>query len=167
MDILTAVITFVVGLGGVALGGLLARRNEKRAHGDRLLVEALNDAMTAIAGVAGGEGKAAQNSYASATSRIALHAAPAVVASFREFQDDAKTTTVDGRQRLLAAVQSARGELGHGQAQDGDLAVLLFGPDKRRIAARCNFSKFDVSLDPRDEPQGRAPGAKPDDSNGS
>ena len=154
MDILTAVITFAVGLGGVALGGLLARRNEKRAQGERLLVEALNDAMTAIAEVAGGEGKAAQNRYASATSRIALHASPAVVARFREFQDDADTTTADGRQRLLAAVQAARQELGHGQARDSDLAVLLFGPDRRRIAARCNSSTEPGSLAPKSDHDG-------------
>jgi len=140
MDALTALITFAAGLGGVALGGLLARRNEKQAHGERLLVEALNDAMTAIADVAGGEGKAAQNRYASATSRIALHASPPVLARFREFQDDADTTTADGRQRLLAAVQAARRELAHGKARDDDLSVLLFGPDERRTAARCNWS---------------------------
>lgn len=143
MDAITALITFAAGLGGVILGGLLSRRNERRAHGERLLVEALNDAVTAIADVAGGEGKTAQNRYASATSRIALHASPEVVAKFRDFQNDATTATTDGRVRLIAAIQEARHELGHGQANDDDLAVLLFGnpePDDRPVAARCNFA---------------------------
>lgn len=129
MDALTALITFGAGVGGVLLGGFLARRNEKQAQGDRLLVEALNDAVTAIAEVAGGGGGAAQNRYASATSRIALHASPEVVARFRQFQDDATTATADGRARLIAALQEARRELGHGRVGDDDLYVLLFGSD--------------------------------------
>jgi hypothetical protein len=140
MDGVAAAITFVVGLSGVALGGLLTRRNEKRAQGERLLVEALNDAMTAIADVAGGDGTSAQNRYASATSRIALHASPSVVASFRRFQDNATTATADGRERLIAAVQEARRELGHGAANAEDIAVLMFGnsrPETGRLAARC------------------------------
>lgn len=127
MDALAALITFAAGVGGVILGGLLARRNEKRAQGERLLVEAVNDAATAIAEVAGGEGKAAQSRYASAVSRIALHASPAVISKFRMFQDDATTSTLDGRARLIDAVQQARRELGHRRAPDEDIAVLLFG----------------------------------------
>lgn len=141
IDGITALITFAVGLGGVALGGWLARRNEKRAYGERLLVEALNDAVTAIADVAGDGGGGAQNRYASAASRIALHASPAVLAKFREFQDDPTTTSMDGRRRLIAALQEARRELGHGHAKDDDLAVLLFGgtePESGRIVAECN-----------------------------
>ncbi len=137
---MSALIPFAAGLGGVILGGLLARRNEKKAQGERLLVEALNDAITAIAEVAGGEGPPAQNRYASAISRIAMHASPNVVIKFREFQDDATTVTPDGRERLIAAVQEARRELGHGPVDDDDLNVLLFGarhPDKR-FAAHCN-----------------------------
>lgn len=111
MNALSALVTFAAGLGGVILGGFLARRNEKRAQGERLLVEAMNDAATAIAEVASGEGKAAQNRYASAVSRIALHASPAVIAKFRRFQDDATTSTRDGRVRLIDAVQQARREL--------------------------------------------------------
>jgi hypothetical protein len=127
MDASAALITFAAGLGGVSLGGLLARRNEKKAYGERLLVEALNDAGTAIADVAGGEDKPALTRYASAMKRIALHASPAVISGFRRFQDDATTETEDGRARLIAAVQSARRELGHDDAPDEDIAVLLFG----------------------------------------
>jgi hypothetical protein len=121
------VITFVVGLGGVGLGAVLARRNTKRAAGDRLLVEALNDVVGAIAEVAGGAGASAQSRYGSATARIALHASPNVVAAFRDFQDDATTTTREGRARLLRAVQVARRELGHADVDHRDLAVLFFG----------------------------------------
>lgn len=127
VDAVTALITFAAGLGGVILGGWLARRNEKKAQGERLLVQAMNDAATAIAEVASGEGKAAQNRYASAVSRIALHASPDVISRFRSFQDDATTSTADGRRRLIDAVQEARKELGHGTAPSDDIAVLLFG----------------------------------------
>jgi hypothetical protein len=139
MELSAALITFAVGLGGVMLGGLLARRNEKRAYGERLLVEALDDAATAIAHVAGGEGKSAQNRYASAVSRIALHASPDVIAKFRQFQDDATTATSDGRARFIDAVQEARRELGHGHVADEDLAVLLFGntQPEERFTAHC------------------------------
>jgi hypothetical protein len=130
MDAITALITFAAGLGGVVLGGLLSRRNERRAHGDRLLVEALNDAITAIADVAGGEGSSAQRRYASATSRIAIHASPEVVIAFRRFQDDATTVTADGRARLIVALQQARRELGAGEVEKDDLEVLLFGGGK-------------------------------------
>lgn len=139
MEVAVALITLAVGLVGVVLGGLLTRRNEKRAQGERLLVEALNDAATAIAEVAGGEGKPAQNRYASAMSRIALHASPRVISQFREFQNDATTATQDGRVRFIEAVQQARLELGHGKANEEDLAVLLFGNTKptERFVAQC------------------------------
>jgi hypothetical protein len=127
MDALGALITFVVGVGGATLGAVLARRNDRRAQAERLLVEALNDAVQAIASVAGGAGAEAQRAYASAVSRVALHGSPTVIAAFRRFQDDATTTTVDGRRRLLAAVRSARDELGHRVASEADLSVLLFG----------------------------------------
>jgi hypothetical protein len=129
MDATTALITFAAGLGGVALGGFLARRNERQAHGDRLLVEAINDAVTATAEVAQIGGSAAQSRYGSALARIALHASPSVIERFREFQDDATTITEDGRARFLAAVQEARRELGRPTATDHDVAVLLFGND--------------------------------------
>lgn len=136
MDIL---IPLAVGLIGVVVGGLLTRRNEKKAQGERLLVEALNDAATAIAEVAGGVGRSAQNDYASAMSRIALHASPDVISRFREFQDDATTATDSGRARFIDAVQQARIELGHGRADDEDLAVLLFGNSEpvERFTAQC------------------------------
>lgn len=139
MDAITALITFGAGLAGVGLGGFLARRNEKKSQGERLLVEALNDAITAIANVASGDPDA-QARYASATARIALHAPPAVVTAFREFQDDATTVSPDGRARLLAAIQAAREELDHGNVSNDDLAVLLFGsnsPGAARPKARA------------------------------
>ncbi len=127
MDALQAVITFVVGVGGITLGALLSRRNERRAHADRLLTEALNDAVRAIASIAGGAGPEAQREYASALSRVALHGSPSVVATLRRFQDDATTVTDGGRDRLLAVVAAARAELGHRPADEGDLRILLFG----------------------------------------
>jgi hypothetical protein len=124
----TAIVAAASALLGVSLGALLNRRNEKRAQADRLLVDALNDAVAAIADVAQTQGREAQARYGSAVGRIALHASPPVVAAFRRFQDDANTTTTDGRSRLLAAIQVARHELGHESADEGDLGVLLFGP---------------------------------------
>lgn len=93
MDVLAAVVTFVVALGGVGLGAVLSRRNERRAQADRLLVEALNDAVDALAAVAAAQRRlrpemefredrdrldAAQHRYASAVSRVALHGSPSV-----------------------------------------------------------------------------------------
>jgi hypothetical protein len=142
MDAITALITFAAGLGGVALGGFLARRNERQAQGDRLLVEAINDALTATAEVAQIGDRAAQSRYGSALARIALHASPRVIERFREFQDDATTNTASGRARFLAAVQEARRELGQSPVNEGDIAVLLFGstssenrPDSRRAGS--------------------------------
>lgn len=127
MDATGAVITFAVGLGGVALGAWLSRRNQKRSANDRLLVEAINDVVGAIAEVANGATGEAQWRYASAVSRIALHAPPEVVGAFRRFQDDATTATPEGRALLIAAVQVARQALGHQEVVDGDLEILLFG----------------------------------------
>jgi hypothetical protein len=127
VDAITAAITFAVGLGGVTLGGLLARRNEQRAHSDRLLVEAINDAVSAAAEVAQVGGSVPQSRYGSAMARIALHAPPTVVERFREFQEDGTTITSDGQARFLAAVQQARKELGRDPVKDGDVAPLLFG----------------------------------------
>jgi hypothetical protein len=122
---------------GAILGGFFARRNEEKAHGEKLLVDALNDAMTAIADVASGE--AAQNRYASAVARIALHASPGVVEKFWKFQEEATTATPEGRALLIAAVQEARRELGHGRVDDEVIAVLLFGSSQpeKRFVARC------------------------------
>jgi hypothetical protein len=129
----SAVLTVVVGVLGIGLGALLARRNERASTTDRLLTEALNDLVAAIAHVANGEGQAAQGRYASATSRIALHASPPVVAAFRRFQDDATTGTPDGRARLLDAIHIARRELGQKPADTDDLETLLFGPGGKRL----------------------------------
>jgi hypothetical protein len=112
---------------GAGLGAYLARRNERASHIDRLLAEALNDVVAAIADVAGGEGSPAQARYASAVSRIALHASPEVVSAFRAFQDHATTYTTDGRTRLVEALQLARADLGHKPAAPDDLQTLLFG----------------------------------------
>jgi hypothetical protein len=144
VDLAIALITLFVGLLGVVVGGFLTRRNEKRSQGERLLVEALNDAATAIAEVANGVGPTAQHRYASAISRIALHGSPSVIAAFREFQDDATTSTDEGRARLLAAVQQARQELGHVEASDQDIAVLLFGSTepKKRFCPRCGSDRI-------------------------
>lgn len=110
------------------LGAWLARRNEKRATSERLLLETLSAVVDAIAAVAGGAGDDAQQRYASATSRLALHASPEVVAAFRHFQDHATTATSEGRARFLDAVNAARHELGSAPAANDDLAVLLWGP---------------------------------------
>lgn len=146
--VVNVVIPLIVGLAGVVLGALLTRRNEKKSYGARLLVEALNDAVTAIAEVAGGEGRAAQNRYASAMSRIALHASPEVISGFRDFQVDATTATEDGRKRFIAAVQRARLELGHQKADDSDLSDLMFGASPaERFTARCNTrADFDAAI---------------------
>jgi hypothetical protein len=122
----------IVGFVGIALGAglaaLLTRRNERRSHADELLAQAVNDAINAIADVAAGISQDAQARYASAVSRVALHGSSQVVATWRLFQNDATTETDDGRNRLVAAVQSVRAQLGHGDAADSDLHVLLFGP---------------------------------------
>jgi hypothetical protein len=142
MDGISALITFAAGLAGVVAGGLLSRRNEKKALGERLLVEALDDAGTAVAQVAGGEGRAAQTRYASALKRIALHASPSVILAFRGFQEHGTTETLDGRASLISAVQAARRELGHANAPDEDIAVLLFGHTAAgRTSQRSELSK--------------------------
>lgn len=115
------------GAVGVTLGSWLARRNEKRAATERLLVEAIGDAVDGVAGVAQGIPDA-QARYAAALARVALHGSPEVVRAFSHHQEDATTITPGGRRRLMAAMQQARVELG-GQRLDGrNLEVLLFGP---------------------------------------
>ena len=132
MDTTQALVTFAVaalgGVGGVLLGAVLERRNEARAQAANLLTQALNDTVAAIAEIANGAGPDAMARFASAVSRIGLHAPARVVTAFRRFQDDATTTTEDGRARLLTALRTAREELGHPNVDDDDLAVLLFGP---------------------------------------
>jgi uncharacterized protein with PIN domain len=126
-DIGTAIIAAVSALGGVSLGALLSRRNEKTAQAERLLVNAINDAVTAIAEVAQTKSQEAQARYGSALSRIALYASPTVVTAFRRFQDEANTTTIEGRSLLIDAVLVARHELGENDIDRDDLHVLLFG----------------------------------------
>lgn len=131
MDVLAAAGSFVIGLVGVALGAALTRRNTKRAEADRLLAEALNDVVAAIADVAHADSRESQARYASAVSRVALHAPDHVVTAFRAFQDDATTGTPEGRARFVAAVEEARRALARGSAHASELHVLLFGPAPR------------------------------------
>lgn len=114
------------GVVGVALGGWLARRNEKRATTERLLVEAVSDVVDGIAGVAQGVA-GARARYAAALARVALHGSPEVVRAFRYHQEDGTTITSEGRRRLIAAMQQARLELGRQKLDERDLEVLLFG----------------------------------------
>jgi len=130
MDLAQLAITFAVGLAGVALGAWLSRRNEKHAHGERLLVAALSDAVEAVADVAAGE-EQAQRRYAGALARIALYASPQVIGALREFQNDATTLTRDGRERFVTAVQTVRRDLKLRSADREDITVLLFGSSRR------------------------------------
>jgi hypothetical protein len=124
VSVIAPTLTLVV---GAVLGAWLARRNEKRAAAERLLLDTLSDVVDAIAAVAAGGRGEAQKRYASAMARLALHASPEVVAAFRRFQDDATTETADGRERFLSAVAAARHALGAQEADAADLAVLLWG----------------------------------------
>jgi hypothetical protein len=120
---------------GVAFGAWLARRNEKRATTDRLFVEAVNDIVGGIAGVARNVPDA-QVQYASALARVALHGSPDVVRAFRLHQEDATTITPEGHRLLTAAVQRSRKELGRQPLTEEDISVLLFGPnpeDRQRL----------------------------------
>lgn len=123
---LTALTGVLAGVGGIVLGGFLSRRNERRAQGERLLVEAFNDAVSAIAEVSMGN-EAAATGYLSAVTRIGLHSPPPVLKKFRDFQMDPTVETANGQARLIDAIQAARKELGYEQVQDADLAGLLFG----------------------------------------
>jgi hypothetical protein len=115
-----------VGVLGVALGAWLARRNEKRAATERLLVEAVSDVVDGIAGVAQGI-PGAQARYAAALARVALHGSPEIVRAFSHHQEEATTITQEGRRRLVAAMQQARLELGRQRIDERDLELLLFG----------------------------------------
>jgi hypothetical protein len=134
-SIMEVVAALAAGVFGVALGAWLARRNEKQAATERLLVEAVNDLVDSVAGVAQSE-SGARARYASALARISLHGSPEVVRAFRDHQDDATTVTPEGRRLLMAAIQAARKELGHQPLDERDLEVLLFGsPSQREIAS--------------------------------
>lgn len=119
------------GVVGVALGAWLGRRNEKQAATERLLVEAVNDLVDAVAGVAQGVPNA-KAQYGSALARIALQGSTEVVQAFCYHQEEATTVTPEGRRRLIAAIQQARKELGHQPLDERDLEVLLFGPPSQR-----------------------------------
>jgi hypothetical protein len=130
VNLAAAPIALAVGFGGVVLGALLTRHNERRSRADALLAQALSDAIAAISEVKFHESRDALAHYGSAVSRIGLHGTPEVVEAWRSFQDDATTVTEDGRNRLVAALQAAREQLGHGAVTDADLHVLLFGPGR-------------------------------------
>jgi len=125
-EVVTALVAGVV-LG--AWGSWLARRNEKKAATERLLVEALNDLVGGIADVAA-KVPYAQARYASALARVGLHGSLGIVQAFRRHQDDATTITAEGRQLLVDAVQQARRELRQQHVADDALSVLLFGTGK-------------------------------------
>lgn len=120
------IVTLAAAVVGVGIGALLTRRNERRAHADRLLADTLDDLVSAIADVANGDPDA-QRRYAGATARLALHASPRLVETFRNFQMEANTVTTDGRRRLVAAIQGARRELGRPEANAESASILLFG----------------------------------------
>lgn len=120
--------TILAGLGGVALGAALARRNYKQAATERLLAEALDDVGGAIADAAN-DVSGAQARYASGLYRVALHGSPQVVSAFSRFQRNATTVTSAGRTLLVGAMQEARRSLGHEEIEEDELAVLLFGAD--------------------------------------
>lgn len=125
---MTVVVSVLAGLVGIVVGAVLARRNAREEHADKLLADALNDLVSAIADVAGGDADARRR-YASAISRIALHGSPDLVEAFRAFQRNPTTCTDDGRRRLIAALQAGREELGRRRIDDDAARVLLFGVD--------------------------------------
>lgn len=128
----TGVIALAVGFGGVGLGALLPRRNERQSHAKGLLTQALNDAVAAIAHVAAGGGSDAQAHYASASARIALHGPREVVEPWRRFQDEGNTNTPRTVvPAWLTPSKPPERPLGHETALDEDLRVLLFGSDRR------------------------------------
>lgn len=119
-------VALVVAVAGGVIGAGLARRNEKRAHADRLLADALDDLVGAIADVAAGDQDALRR-YAAATSRLVLHGSSTLVEAFRLFQVEPTTGTTDGRRRLIAALQAARRELGRPNIDEEAASMLLFG----------------------------------------
>lgn len=129
------VVSVLAVLGGVVLGALLTRRNEKQATSERLLTEALNDIVGGIADAANGVPDA-QARYASAMARLALHGNAKVVRAFREWQEIANTGTDEGRDALVAAVREARRRLDQDELDDEDVFMLLFGSRQGMASAR-------------------------------
>lgn len=123
---MTFLVSALAALLGVFIGAGLARRNTRREHADRLLADALNDVVTAIAEVASGNA-AAQPRYAAAVSRIVLHGSPELVNTLQVFQQSATTATSQGRERFVDVVQAARKELGRRPLDTFDAQFLLFG----------------------------------------
>lgn len=119
---------------GVALGAWLARRNEKQAATEPLQIEAINDLVDAVAGVAHGIPNS-RAQYSRLLSGSRYKASPELVRAFRHHQEDATTITPEGRGRLIAAIQQARKEPGHQPLDERDLEVLLFGPPSLREIA--------------------------------
>lgn len=128
------IVTVLAALGGVALGAFLTRRNERRATGERLLAEALDDIVGGINDAAN-EMPGAQARYASGMSRLALHGGADLADSFREWQDIANTGTEEGRLALAEAVQQARRSLGRERLDEESLHALLFGARSRRASS--------------------------------
>jgi hypothetical protein len=120
------IVSAATGLVGVLVGALLSHRNARREQADRLLADALDSVVTAVADVAAGD-HTAQRRYAAAVSRIVLHGSPGLAEAFRSFQLDATTGTSDGRRRFIVAVDAARRELGRRPLPDDVAEVLLFG----------------------------------------
>jgi hypothetical protein len=110
----------VTGLLGAFVVAFLSRRNARNDHADKLLAEALNDLVAALAADANGDLEARQR-YSAAMSQIVLHGSPELVAAFRAYRSD------PNRELLIAAVQAARRELGRPPVDTADAAMLLFG----------------------------------------
>lgn len=124
------VVSMLAVLGGVVLGALLTRRHDKQATMERLLVEALNDVVGAIADAANGVPGAGAR-YASGMSRLALHGDAEVVRAFARFQEITNTGSKEGRDALVAAIHEARQRLKLGELRDEEVSTLLFGPRQR------------------------------------
>jgi hypothetical protein len=58
---------------------------------------------------------------------VVLHGSTELIDAVRAFQTDATTATADGQQRLRAALQQARHELGRNPVNPEAAAVLVFG----------------------------------------
>jgi hypothetical protein len=125
VELVAALIGAAVAVCVAALGAVLARRNQRQSQADRLLVEALNDAVASIAEASFQVGGALP-AYASAAARIALHAPPDVLVAWRRFNDEATTATETGRDLLVAAIQAARRHTDQLDVLDDDIRALLF-----------------------------------------
>ncbi|MGB0871995.1 MAG: hypothetical protein ACPGWS_03625 [Solirubrobacterales bacterium] len=132
--------------GGAFFASKLARRNTRLAESDRLLCEAVNDAVAAISDVAAlnRHGRThvdpvasmqAQARYGSAMSRVAIHASPEVIEAFAKFQRNADTGTAAGRKSLIDATNAARRSMGRADAPEEALSTLHFGASELESTA--------------------------------